>query len=218
MRAAGWRWFVVPALLLLAASGRAEEASADNAVAASPPPAWSFDLSGLQYLLPEGADYLQVSFMADGGRLHLEARHNYEDLETLSFFGGAGFEFAGDAATLRLTPMLGAATGRTDGIVPAVEIDLAVGLLEWYGEAEYLFDIEESAASFFYLWSGLSVSPADWLCIGIATEVTDVRGAAWEVAAGPLAGVAYGRFTGTVHLFSPGGDDHYATVSLGVGF
>ena len=92
---------------------------------------------------------------ADRGRFHFETRYNYEDRESTSFFVGANFEF-GDELKLTLTPMIGGLVGQTDAIVPGLEADLSIGLFEAYGEAEYVFDLDDSSSKYFYMWSELS--------------------------------------------------------------
>jgi len=68
-------------------------ASAQEAAPAEPPevagePSWGFGLSGALYVLPDEEDFVQPTFKADRGILHLETRYNYEDRESASFFAG----------------------------------------------------------------------------------------------------------------------------------
>jgi len=65
----------------------------------------------------------------------------------VSFFAGAKFGF-GSNVELALVPMLGGLVGQTDGIVPALEADLTVGLFEAYAEAEYVVDLGDSSSSY----------------------------------------------------------------------
>ena len=66
----------------------------------SPPPAvdhetatnaWSFSASVLGYFVHDSRDYAQPTLTADRGFLHLEARYNYEALETGSTWLGCNF-------------------------------------------------------------------------------------------------------------------------------
>jgi hypothetical protein len=125
-------------------------------------------VSGALYLLPDEEDFVQPTFKADRGRLHLETRYAYEDRESVSFFAGANFELGNDV-TLALTPMIGGLAGRTDGIIPAFEANLTVGPFEAYGEAEYVFDLGDGSSSYFYMWSELSLWPTEWLRAGVVT-------------------------------------------------
>jgi len=212
----------------MAAAGRAAALAALTASAAvaqdvPPPPAadseasWEFALSGALYVLPDEADFLQPTFRADRGSLHLEARYNYEDRESASFFAGASFEL-GDEVTLTLTPMIGGLVGRTDGIVPGLEAELGVWKLEAYAEAEYVIDLGDSSSSYFYMWSELSLRPTEWLRAGLVTQRTRVYQTDRDIQRGLLVGFSFKRVEGTAYFFNPGADDHFAVVSLGISF
>lgn len=208
------------ALVGLLAVGAAAAATAQEAPA--PPPAtagaaWSFGISGALYALPDEADFVQPTLRADHGRLHLEARYNYEDRASTSFFAGATFEI-GEKTKLTLTPMLGGLAGRTDGVVPGLEADLAAGPFEAYAEAEYVFDLGDSASSYLYMWSELSVWPTSWLRAGVVTQRTRVYRTDRDIQRGLLLGVSLRRVEATAYLFNPGDDDHFAVVSVGVSF
>src|SRR5437868_3632840 len=50
--------------------------------------AWSFSLAAYAYFVPDSRDYVQPTFMADRDWLHLEARYNYEALDSGSVWVG----------------------------------------------------------------------------------------------------------------------------------
>jgi hypothetical protein len=200
-------------------------AAAQEPAPASPPPAapeaeetgWEFGLAGALYVLPDDEDYVQPTFKADHGLFHFETRYNYEDRDSTSFFVGANFEL-GDRVKLALTPMVGGLAGRTDGIVPGLELDFTAGLFEAYGEAEYVLDLGETDSSYFYIWSELSLWPTDWLRAGVVTQRTRVYRTERDIQRGLLVGLALGKVEGTAYFFNPGSDDHFTVVSLGVSF
>ena len=219
------RWLLAGlATLALAASAVAQEPAPATAPPAALEPeaeaeetGWEFDLSGALYVLPEEEDFLLPIFRADRGLFHFETRYNYEDRDSTSFFVGANFEF-GDKVKLGLTPMIGGLVGQTDAIVPGLEIDLSIGLFEAYGEAEYVFDLDDSSSKYFYMWSELSVWPTEWLRAGVVTQRTRVYQTERDIQRGLLVGVSLKKLEGTVYLFNPGSDDHFTVVSLGVSF
>lgn len=213
------------ALAVLAMLAFAVTAKAQEPAPAIPPPAapegettgWDFGLSGALYVLPDEGDYVQPTFKADHGLFHFETRYNYEDRESTSFFVGANFEF-GDKVKLALTPMLGGLVGQTDGIIPGLEADLTWGPFEAYGEAEYVFDLDDSSSKYFYMWSELSLWPTEWLRAGMVTQRTRVYQTDRDIQRGLLVGFAFKKLDGTVYFFNPGADDHFTVVSLGVSF
>jgi hypothetical protein len=216
-----WRLAALATLALTAS------AAAQEPAAASPPPVapeaevekagWEFGLSGALYILPDEGDYVQPTFKADHGLFHFETRYNYEDRDSASFFVGAGFEF-GDKVKLALTPMIGGLVGQTDGIIPGLEADLTVGPFEAYGEAEYVFDLNDRSSKYFYMWSELSFWPTDWLRAGVVTQRTRVYQTERDVQRGLLVGFALKKLDGTVYFFNPGAGDYFTVVSLGVSF
>ena len=78
---------------------------------------WSFYASSYSYIVPDGGSYLQPTVTADRGRLHLEARYNYEALETGSVWVGCNFSGGGQLAW-EFTPMLAGVLGKNSGAAP----------------------------------------------------------------------------------------------------
>src|SRR5262249_42686889 len=143
----------------------------------------------LGYIVHDDRDYVQPTVAADRGWLHLEARYNYEDLDTGSLWIGYNFS-GGDELTWEITPMLGGVFGHTDGIAPGYKGSLSWWKLELYSEGEYLVDTGNSSDSFFYNWSELTISPLDWLRLGLATQRTLAYETDRDVQRGLLAGVS----------------------------
>ncbi len=175
----------------------------------------SWEISGsILYSDPPGSeDRLTPILYLDRGAVHLEMRYNYEDLETLALFAGWTVAAEGDVE-VALTPMLGATFGRTEGIAPALELDLGWRRLAWYAETEYLFDLEDRDDDFFYSWSTLTWGFTDWLSAGLVTERSKLvdtdrslqRGLALEFTAGSV-GVS-------LYVYNLGSDDSYTVVAL----
>ena len=203
--------------LLLPAAATTEGGAGAIASAARSGPAWELRAALLGYSLPDEADYLQPVVAVDRGRLHLEGRYQYEDRESASFFVGWTLG-AGEEVELELVPMLGGVAGRTNGIVPGLELSLAWGPLELYSESEYVFDLEDGGSSFFYAWSELSAWPTEWLRFGVALQRTRVFQAARDVSAGPLVGLAMWKLSAALYLFQLGGDEQFAVASLEAAF
>ena len=124
-------------------------------------PAWSFSASAYTYFVPDDGDYVQPTFAADRDWLHLEARYNYEALDTGSAWVGYNFS-GGETLTWEFTPMLGGVFGDTDGVAPGYKGSLSWWKLELYSEGEYVFDAGDSSDSFFYNWSELTLAPVEW--------------------------------------------------------
>jgi hypothetical protein len=210
-------------LLAGGATGLAQSTGSASNQAPAPPveePAWSFRASGSAYFVPDEENYVQPTAAADRGALHLEARYNYEDHKSISGFVGWNLEF-GEAVTLAITPMIGAVGGRTDGLIPALELDFTWRRLELYSEGEYVIPFEDRSRPFLYNWSEGSVWATEWLRAGVVAQRTRIfraRGSTRDLQGGFLVGVAGSRVEGTCYVFNPGSDDQFVVASVGVTF
>jgi len=119
---------------------------------------WSFSAFTYTYFVPDDREYVQPTFTADRGWLHLEARYNYEALDTGSAWLGYNFS-GGERVAWEITPMIGGVFGDTTGVAPGYKGSLTWLKLELYSEGEYVFDTGSTSDSFFYNWSELTLAP-----------------------------------------------------------
>jgi len=149
---------------------------------------WSFSAYAYTYLQENDRDYIQPTFTADRGWLHLEGRYNYEDYETFSFWVGYNWSFGEDIA-VTLTPMAGVALGETKGFAPGFRLNAEWWKLTLYSEGEYFFDSDDSDDGFFYNWSELNFDITHGFRAGLVMQKEtseDVRrgfsvGYKWEI-------------------------------------
>ena len=156
-------------------------------------------------------------FTADKGKLHFEARYNYEDLKTATAWVGYNF-FGGDEFEYFITPMVGGAFGRTNGIAPGLEFTLGYAGFELYSESEYLFDFESEENNFFYSWTDFTYSPLDWLWFGISGQRTKLYDTEVEIDRGLILGAAYRNFEITGYFYNPFTDDVFFMMALSTEF
>ena len=176
--------------------------------------AWSLSASVYTYVVADDSNYAQPSFTADREWLHLEARYNYEALDTGSAWVGYNFT-GGEDLAWEITPMIGAVFGDTTGIAPGYKGLLSWRRLEFYSEGEVLVDTGESSESFFYNWSELTFAPAEWFRFGLVTQRTRAYDTDRDVQRGVLAGFSFGNATLTGYVLNP--DDDAPTVVFAVG-
>ena len=160
---------------------------------------------------------MQPTFTADRDWLHLKARYDYEDLETGSVWVGYNFS-VGEKLVLEATPMLGGVFGNTNGIAPGYELSLSYRKFEFYTEGEWVFNTGDSAESFFYSWSELSVSPVDWFGIGLVADRTRVFQSDVDSQRGVLTGFTYKKIDFTAYVFNLDRNRSNWVISLGVRF
>ena len=220
----------IAALLVASPSALAQDGAAQapaGALAPAKPPAaeppqsafeeelfrWTWSLSAYTYLVPDGDDYVQPTLMLDRDWLHLEARYNYEALDTGSVWIGYNFSF-GDELYIDVTPMLGAVFGDVEGVAPGYRITAGWWRLGLYTEGEYLFDSEDSENDFFYTWSELTYSFNDFFYAGVVIQRTKVYETDFDIQRGLLLGVSIERLNFTAYVLNPDDDP---TVVLGIG-
>jgi hypothetical protein len=171
--------------------------------AAEGPTRWSFSASAYGYFVPKSRNYLNPNLAADRGGLHLEARYNYEALETGSVWVGWNLAFGG-ALALEVTPMLGGVVGSTSGIAPGYLFSLAYHQIALSSQGEYLLAFGGRMGDFLYTWSELTWSPAEWFRAGIAIQRTRAWQSSLDVQRGLLAAVSVRKVELAAYLFNPG--------------
>lgn len=166
---------------------------------------WAFSASVYTYFVPDDSNYAQPSFTADREWLHLEARYNYEALETGSAW--LGYNFAGgENLSWEFTPMIGGVFGDTTGIAPGYKGLLGWRRFELYSEGEVLIDTGESSDSFFYNWSELTFAPTEWFRFGLVTQRTRVYDTDRDIQRGVLAGFSFRNLSLTGYVLNPDED------------
>lgn len=211
---------ILPALISCACqlTGQATETNSVPPVTETKPEKdWSFSASVYTYVVPDADDYAQPTITYDRNWLHLEARCNYENLETASVWAGYNFS-GGEKFSWEFTPMLGGVFGDTTGIAPGYKGSLSWWKLELYSEGEYVFDTDNSSDSFFYNWSELTLAPTDWFRIGMVTQRTRVYETDRDIQRGVLVGFTYKNFALTTCVFNPDESEPTIVVALSYSF
>lgn len=154
---------------------------------------------------------------ADRGPLHLEARYNYEELDTFS--GWVGWAFTtGSELKIGVGPMVGAVVGELDGVAPGLRLAARWRRFFFYSESEYVIPLDGDGSAFFYNWSQWAWVPVDWLTTGVSVQRLRVADTGRWIDVGPMIGVTVGRTTLQGFLFDPFTDDVYGFVGATVMF
>lgn len=182
----------------------------------SDPKVWEFGADMNFYFFSDDF-FVLPAIRADKNKLHLEARYNYEDMNTFSgwvgynFIGGKNLEFV-------ITPMLGGVVGNSNGIAPGLEVTLNYKGFEFYSESEYLFETESNENNFYYNWIDLTYSPKDWLWFGISGQRTRLYQTDLEIQRGIILGGGYKNWELTGYLYNIGFDDPFVLLTLSASF
>jgi hypothetical protein len=196
-------------------------AAAVAALAAAPMPAaatpWSFDASGFVFVPQDDDASVSPIFAGDRGPLHLEARYNYEDLETASAFIGRTFEFEDGDVTGSVVPVFGVVVGNTAGIAPGVNFELYWNRFTFTTESELVIELPDSDESFLYSWTEATFAPVRGLQLGVAIQRAKLEEIGLEVRRGPMLTLSRARGWLGLYWFDPDSPDD-ETFVLGAGF
>ncbi len=206
---------IVPLLaaLVMTLPHNASCAPADSS-AGSP---WGGSIAGYYYAFPHETDVVMAVARANHKSFHLEARYNYEDRRTASAFAGWNLTW-GDAFTVDLTPMAGAAFGNSKGIIPALEMSLGYNAFDFYAEAEYLVDPADAANNFAYTWLELGISPIDPLRAGFVAQRTRIFESPLELDRGLFAQMKQGAGTASLYAFNLFTDSWFVVIGIEIGW
>ncbi len=181
-------------------------------------PSWTYSATGMYYSFRNQDDFLLAVATAERGPLHLEARYNYEAIDSGSLFAGWKFS-GGEKLTYELTPILGAVFGQKEGIAPGFEATVAYGVADFYIETEYVRDIEVREDSFTYAWSELGFTPLEWLRFGLVGQRSMIYQSDRDIQRGLFAQLMHRKMTLGVYVFNPDdSDNRFVVFSLGAQF
>ncbi len=204
-------------IVLLSGRVLAQQAPNKPATPAVAKDPWSYSITFDAYVIPHGPNYVDPVFTADRDWLHLEARYNYENLETGSLWAGYNFK-VGQKLVLNATPMIGGVFGRTTGIAPGYEVSLSYEQVELSTDGEYVFDTNNHSGSFFYTWSTLTYSPVNWFRGGLVEQRTRAYRTPLDVQRGLLVGFSHKQLEFTTYIFNFVVTDPTVVLEFGVSF
>jgi hypothetical protein len=208
--------FAVAGLLLPgAAAGQATNNTVEPVTEASKNP-WSFYSSLYGYIVPESRDFVNANLTADRDWLHLEARYNYEALDTGSLWVGYNLS-TGEKLVFEFAPMVGGVFGGLMGVAPGYNLSLGYKRFVLASQDEYVFDTD-SSGSFFYTWSEITYSPLDWLRAGLVIQRTKAYQSELDIQRGFLVGVTYKKIDFTTYVFNLGWTEPTVVLAVGVQF
>jgi len=178
---------------------------------------WKFSAWAEYFIVPGDESFFNPTFYADGKKIHLEGRYNYEAMNTASIFAGWNFNF-GKAVKFEITPIAGIVFGSTDGMATGLEIDIEYKKFDFYSESEHVFDFAGKENNFFYMYSELAINPIKQLRLGLLAQRTRLYESDREIQRGVLAEYYFGRCRAGVFYFDPFTDNNFVALSFSVDF
>ena len=208
--------FAVAGLLLPGTAAGQTTNNAAEPINETPENRWSFYGSLYGYIVPESRDFVNANLTADRSWLHLEARYNYEALDTGSLWVGYNLS-TGENLVFELAPMVGGVFGGLTGVAPGYNLSLRYKRFMLASQSEYVFATAPSD-SFFYTWSELTYSPLDWLHAGLVVQRTKAYQSELDIQRGFLVGVTYKKIDFTTYVFNLGWTEPTLVLAMGIQF
>jgi hypothetical protein len=178
---------------------------------------WTFSTTAYYYLIPNSQNILSLLGYADHKSLHLEARYNYEDLNTASVFAGWRLE-AGKNVEFAATPMIGGIFGQTNGFAPGLELELSYKKFDFYSETEFVIVPENSENNYVYTWLELAITPFEHFRTGLSVQRTKLYKGEFDLQRGFLAEYSFWKMTTGVYYFDPFTSGNFLIFSLKMEF
>lgn len=161
-------------------------------------------LSGYFNYLNDGTAYGMGIAGAYYRNLYVEARYNYEDLQTFSLFTGYSFSNDQHALSWELIPMVGLAFGNTNAVLPGLEASLGYKKLSFNTQSEYAISFSGKEDNFFYTWSEFTYTIVPWLDPGIVVQRSKLYKTGREIDRGFMVNSNFlSRATLSGYLFDP---------------
>ncbi|MBL0273539.1 MAG: hypothetical protein IPQ06_10810 [Chitinophagaceae bacterium] len=172
--------------------------------------------SGLQNytLLSQENEYLWMPvfhYQARNG-VYAELRYNYEDVQTLSFYGGKTFS-GGKTLQFSLTPMLGYSTGRFTGLSLATNVEVEWKNFYLSSQTQYSMATKQNSADFFFSWSELGYDISDNFFAGVAIQYTRQQEMN-DTEPGVMAGLNFKNISIPFYVFGPFKSGRYFVLGL----
>ena len=143
---------------------------------------------------------------------YAELRYNYEDNQTISFFGGKTFK-GGKDFEYSLTPLAGFSAGRFTGLSLGINTEIEWKNFYISSQTQNSFGTKREIADFFFSWSELGYNISEHFFAGLAMQYTrqkDYTG----FEPGFVAGLEIKNFTFPVYVFSPFRNGCYFVVGV----
>lgn len=177
---------------------------------------WNGSAVSYFYFVPGEKIPPTLTGFTDHKSLHLEARYNYEDINSFSAFAGWNFEKQFGKLNVTATPMAGVVVGHSNGILPGFEVTASYSFLNFYSENEYMLSFKGKDNYFFYSWTELNALTIKNLKAGVLAQSLQWYKTKFDVQRGIYAEYSLGKFTFDFYYFNPftGFDFAMAAVSF----
>jgi len=150
-----------------------------------------------------------------------ELRYNYEDLKTVSLYGGKTFS-GGSNFEYSITPMIGYSTGRFTGLSLAFNAEAEWKSFYLSSQTQHSIatrkndpsSVKKSEENFFFSWSELGYQPLRWMYAGVSLQHTQLYKTTASLEPGVLLGFSVKQWSIPIYGFNVFGSEQYFVVGV----
>jgi len=148
-----------------------------------------------------------------------EARYNYEEDKTFSLYVGKNFAKEKKKFSYSIIPMLGGMMGKYKGGSAGLNVNFEYKKFFMSSQPQFTFFSERKDKSYFFQWSEVGYELKPWLFVGCSLQQTYYKESKMNVIErGVLLGVATGKWTFPIYVFSPLDTSRYFILGVTFGF
>ncbi len=144
--------------------------------------------------------------------IYAELRYNYEDLQTLSLYGGKTFAWGKDLQ-FSVTPMAGFSTGRFTGVSLAANTEAEWKNIYLSSQSQYSMSTKKGMTNFFFSWSELGYDISRNFFAGLAIQYTRQQGVN-DVQPGFVTGLNFKNVSIPFYMFNIFQPGRYIVLGL----
>jgi hypothetical protein len=145
--------------------------------------------------------------------LYLEARYNYDDLETFSVLAGKTFSFDKEK-NYTITPMLGAAFGNLQGATLGVNMNATVHRFNFGTQSQYTYAFNDHSSSFIFTWAEASYQVGKTFYGGITMQHTKLYQSRSEYDPGFMLGFTHKNVSIPLYIFKPFKQERFVVLGI----
>ena len=143
---------------------------------------------------------------------YVEARYNYEDVNSFSLYVGKVIE-GGDKITYAIVPMLGVVVGKFKGGSAGANVDIELGKLFFNTQSQYTFSVIDRSSNYIFSWSEMGYQPLTWFYFGVTTQVT-YQSNYLLTEPGIVLGFTKGKWTFPLYSYNSLSDNRYFVLGI----
>ena len=144
--------------------------------------------------------------------VYAELRYNYEDVQTLSIFGGKTIR-GSKSLIYVITPMVGFSIGKFTGFSLAANTEFEWSKFYLSCQSQYSIATEKNTPSFFFNWSEIGYNLSPTFFAGLAMQYTGERNMS-DMKPGLMMGLNFNNFSLPCYFFKPFGLESFFIVAL----